>query len=147
MDAPTQQDTAQGLSMAELQNELVTLAPNVGPPCAVVGGEDILRRDTWYASFDGPSHSALSTSRDFSPATSGGIQPVRGRYYGDDFSCGEHSRTTKNVTFRSRRRRKDKHREIISDSSDELSETDYSDEQADGSRGGAPLHTLSLIHI
>ena len=141
MDAPTQQDTAQGLSMADLQNELVTLAPNVGPPCAVVGGEDILRRDTGYASFGGPSHSALSTSRDFSPATSGRIQPVSGRDYGDDFSCGEHSRLIKNVTFRSRRRRKDKHREIISDSSDELSETDNSDEQAGGSGGGAPRHT------
>jgi len=49
MNAPPQQDIAQGHTMADLREDLITMAPKVGTPCAAVGGENILRRDTGYA--------------------------------------------------------------------------------------------------
>jgi len=39
----------------EAETVASTMAPNVGPPCAAVGGKDVLRRDTGYASFGGLS--------------------------------------------------------------------------------------------
>jgi len=122
-----------------------TMAPNVGPSCAAVGGEDILRRDTGYVSFGGTSHLALSTPRDFRSTVPSQNQPDNGGDYGHYFSRGDNNHTFKNVTFRGAGRTKDKHHDMISDASDESSGAESMEEPrrhvGGGSRGGAPRHT------
>ena len=121
------------------------MAPDVGQPCAAVGGEDVLRRYTGYASFGGPSGLVLSTPMDFGSATPSQVQPDKAGDFDRYFSYPDHSRTFKNVAFRGAGRTKDKRREMTSDASDESSEVESMDEPrrhiGGGSRSGAPRHT------
>ena len=80
-----------------------TMAPNMGPPCAAVGGEDVLRRDTGYASFGGLSDLVLSTPKDFGSTTQSQAEPDNAGSVDRYFSHADHRRTFKNVTFRGER--------------------------------------------
>jgi len=119
-----------------------TMAPNVGPPCAAVGGEDVLRRDTGYASCGGPSGLVLSTPKDFGSTTPSQAQPDNAGNFDRYFSYADHRHTFKDVTFPGE---KDKRREMTCYASDESSEVDLMDEPrchiGGGSRGGAFRHT------
>jgi len=150
-----QQETAQGLDMAtrpigvETDRDTVrsTMAPNVGPPCPAVAAENVLRRDTGFVSFGGPSEATLSTPRDFMSTAMDQAQPGTGRDY-DYFAPDDGSRTPRYVTFRGVRQRRYKDRELAPDLSAESSGAEDLDETRrhidGGSRGGAPHHTPPL---
>jgi len=89
MDTSSPHDIAQGLDMTthKLITETIasTMAPNLGPSCAAVGGEDILRRDSGDVSFGGSSHLALFTPMDFRSTAPSQNQPDNGRDDGHYF--------------------------------------------------------------